>query len=63
VNARALEGLRDASERLNAARAAEREAAAVLRTAILEARAQGSSLSQVAEVLGVSRQRVDQLSR
>jgi DNA-directed RNA polymerase sigma subunit (sigma70/sigma32) len=47
---------------LNEARAAEREAAAVLRTAILAARAEGHSLARIAVELGLSRQRVAQLS-
>jgi DNA-directed RNA polymerase sigma subunit (sigma70/sigma32) len=58
-----LEAVTAASERLNAARAAERAAALELRQAILSAREAGYSLAQVAQVLGVSRQRVDQLSR
>jgi len=59
----ALEDVAAAGERLNAARAAERAAALELRETIRRARAAGFSLAQIAEMLGVSRQRVDQLSR
>lgn len=58
-----LETVTAASERLNAARVAERTAALELRDAIQSAREAGYSLAQVAQVLGVSRQRVMQLSR
>lgn len=52
-----------ASERLNAARTAERRAALELRDAIQSAREAGYSLAQIARVLGISRQRVMQLSQ
>jgi DNA-directed RNA polymerase specialized sigma24 family protein len=58
-----LETVTAASERLNAARAAERAAALELRDAIQSAREAGYSLAQIAQVLGISRQRVMQLSR
>lgn len=58
-----LEPVTAASERLNATRVAERAAALELRDAIRSAREAGYSLAQIAQVLGVSRQRVDQLSR
>jgi DNA-directed RNA polymerase sigma subunit (sigma70/sigma32) len=58
-----LENVTAASGRLNAARAAERAAALELREAIQSAREAGYTLAQIAQVLGVSRQRVMQLSR
>jgi DNA-directed RNA polymerase sigma subunit (sigma70/sigma32) len=58
-----LENVTAASGRLNAARAAERVAALELREAIQSAREAGYTLAQIAQVLGVSRQRVMQLSR
>lgn len=59
----ALDDVTAASERLNAARAAERAAALELRDSIQSAREAGYSLAQIAQVLGISRQRVMQLSQ
>lgn len=47
----------------DAARKAERQAATDLRDAIRQARAADYSLAQIAAVLGISRQRVEQLSK
>jgi AraC-like DNA-binding protein len=58
-----LDDVTAASERLNAARATERIAALELRDAIQSAREAGYSLAQIAQVLGISRQRVMQISR
>jgi DNA-directed RNA polymerase sigma subunit (sigma70/sigma32) len=58
-----LDDVTAASERLNAARIAERTAALELRDAIQSAREAGYTLAQIGQVLGISRQRVMQLSR
>jgi Sigma-70, region 4 len=50
-------------ERWNEARAAERRAAQEMRQAIRDARAMGRSLADIADEIGISRQRVMQLSR
>jgi DNA-directed RNA polymerase specialized sigma24 family protein len=58
-----LDDVTSAAQRWERARAAERSAALELREAIQAAREAGYSLAQIAQVLGISRQRVMQLSR
>lgn len=53
---------REAADRWEAARQSEREAREALTVAIREERAAGASLADLAAQLGISRQRVQQLS-
>lgn len=55
--------VQEAAIRWEAARLSERQAREALSVAIREARAGGASLAQLAAELGISRQRVEQLSK
>jgi DNA-binding transcriptional MerR regulator len=59
----ALEDARAAGVRLEDARRVERDARLELTAAIQAARVAGFTLAQIGEALGLTRQRVEQLSR
>jgi DNA-directed RNA polymerase sigma subunit (sigma70/sigma32) len=63
MTAETLSEVRAAHERLELIRAEELAARQELRAAIVDARAAGHTLVAIGEVLGLSKQRVDQLSR